>query len=157
MMIVTLLMLTAYLFFAVVLTVVDAREHRLPRRWVWAMAAVLGPLAPAAALAEGRSAAAVLSGGAWAVLLWGGLFLGLRLASPGSMGLGDVRLAPVLGWVVGTVSLPHALAALMAAFLLAGIWAAGLLLAHHAERSSRIAFGPWMLLGAGLALAHGLS
>ena len=152
------LCLAGYLGFAAVLTVIDAREHRLPRRWVWAMAAVMIPVSTtASALAREQPwGAAVLpaaTGGIFGAAAWGLVFLAARLLSPGSMGLGDVRLAPVLGWILGTASLGHALAGLMAAYLLAGLWAGALILTGRAGRSSRIAFGPWMLAGAGLALA----
>ena len=139
----------AFLALAAVLTVIDAREHRLPRAWVLPGYPVLGILL-GAAFTLGQGAGSLIGGLLGAVGT--GFFYGtVRLASPAAMGLGDVRLAPLLGWILGLVSVPHAVAGLLLSFLLAGAWAAGLILLGRAKASSHVAFGPWMLLGTAVA------
>lgn len=145
---------------SVALAVVDAREHRLPGAWVRPLYPTVG-LGLAAAACLGRGADPRPEAGSWweplvpgavGLALHGGLFLLARLASPRSMGLGDVRLAPLLGWVLGLVSVPHAVLGLVATFLLAGLWAGALLLGRRASAATHLAFGPWMLAGTWLCL-----
>ena len=138
----------AFLVLGAVLAVIDARTHRLPRVWVLPGYPVLGILLGGAFLL-GTGPRALLGGlvGAGAMGLFYG---GIRLASPASMGLGDVRLAPLLGWVLGLISPAHALAGLLCTFLLAGLWAGALVLLGRAGAASHVAFGPWMLAGTAL-------
>lgn len=145
----TLAGVAAFLVVGTVLSVVDAREHRLPRRWVGSLYLLLVPLGTAATLCADRSEA--LWGGLVGAAAWAVFFGVVRLASPRSMGLGDLRLAPVLGWTTGLVSPAHALAGLLLTFLLAGLWAAALVVARRAGPTTRIAFGPWMLAGTAVA------
>lgn len=136
------------------LAVVDADVHRLPNAITLpAVPVVLGLLTLAAAT-SGRwedlrraLVAMLVVGGAFVLV---SLLLGAR-----GIGMGDAKLmlalAPLLGWhgwapvLVGTY----------AAFLVGGGVALVLLLARRAERSSRIAFGPYLVLGATLALLGG--
>ena len=126
------------------LTATDIAEHRLPDRLVlpgW-------PIALAAALLEASAGGtpilvAVASGAAYGVLL-------LLLHVAGGMGLGDVKLAPVLGLVTAAVSPAIALAAPLLAFLAGGAVAVAALL--RSGPGARIPFGPAMLLGAWAAV-----
>ena len=69
----------------------------------------------------------------------------LHLVAPRSMGFGDVKAALVLGAAVGTLAWQLGLVALCAA---AGLGAGvGL-----ARRSATIAFGPFLVAGAAVAL-----
>jgi len=128
------------------LTLADAREHRLPNRLV-----LPGyPVAVAAALlawpiAGASPALPLLAGAGYAAFL-------LLLSRAGGMGMGDVKLAGVLGLTLGMVSARSALLAPAAAFLLGGLAAAILLLGRRANRRSRMAFGPYLLAGFWLAL-----
>lgn len=127
------------------LAATDIREHRLPRRVVW-------PLYPATTLLLG--AAAGLGGQSmrwwwmlWGMLAMGGLFVLLRLVYPAGMGMGDVRLAGVLGIVTGFASVGHTFLAMAVTFFLAGVVSAVLLATGRIEMTSRVAFGPFMLVG----------
>ena len=81
-------------------------------------------------------------------------YLVLALVSPGGggLGLGDVKLAGVLGLLLGWVGWSPAIVSVLAAFVIGGVIALILLLARCASRSSHIAFGPSMILGAWVAL-----
>lgn len=144
-------LMLAVLFFLVAalrLAWADAREHRLPRRIVWPLYPVQLILLGAAALLE--PAPARLLGGLLGAVGTGLLYLLVRLGSPRSLGLGDVRLAPVLGWMLGWASVPHAVAGLLGTFLLAGLWATALMAAGRATARTHIALGPWMLAATAL-------
>ena len=129
--------------------VVDADERRLPDVWV---VAALGALIVSltADLAFGGStltdpALGGIVGGAAAMA---SPVLALHLVSPASMGFGDVKAAAVLGAGVGTVDWRLGAVALCVAALSGA--AVGVL-----ARRRTIAFGPFLVFGAGLALlAH---
>lgn len=127
------------------LAATDIRYHRLPRKVVW-------PLYPAVTAPLGVSASLGGEPVRWWWMLWGlmimgGLFVLLRLVYPAGMGLGDVRLAGVLGIATGFASVSHTFMAIAVTFVLAGLFSAALLAARKIEMSSRVAFGPFMLVG----------
>lgn len=136
-----------------VLVVVDLADHRLPD-------AVVGPTYPLffglltlAALAEGEPARlgrALLAG---AVLALG--FLMLALANRSGMGLGDVKLSGLLGGFLGWFGWPSLLLGTMAAFVLGGLFAVGLLMTGRGTRRTPVAFGPWLVAGAAVGAAWG--
>ncbi|MFB9798525.1 prepilin peptidase [Arthrobacter citreus] len=142
---------TAYfLVLAVRLTAVDAATHRLPNRLVLPAYPVSAVLLGAAALAAGdpgRITAMVLS----CAGLWGAYFL-LRFGNPSGLGFGDVKLAGVLGLYLGFAGWPYVLAGTFAAFLLGGFWGLALILSRRGTAKTAIAFGPFMLGGAALAM-----
>ncbi|MER1995069.1 MAG: A24 family peptidase [Arthrobacter sp.] len=133
------------------LTVTDLRTRRLPDRLVVPAYPVSGVLLGAAALAAGqpeRFASMALGG----VLMLSGYLL-LRIAAPSGLGLGDVKLAGVLGLYLGFAGYGHLLAGAAAGFVLGGLWGLVLILSRRGTGKTRIAFGPFMLAGALLALA----
>jgi len=121
------------------LIAIDVAEHRLPDRIV--LPGLLVGLAEAVSAPVGLVAAAA----------YGGLLLLLHLV--GGMGLGDVKLAPVLALVAAAVEPAAAVAAPLAAFLVGGVVAVGVLVRHGP--GTRMAFGPAMLLGAWIAVLLG--
>ena len=128
----------------------DLREHRLPNRLVLPAYPVSVLLLGTAALAAGdtgRIGAMVLAG----VVLWAAYFL-LRFGNPAGLGFGDVKLAGVLGLYLGFAGWPYVLAGTFAAFLLGGIWGLWLILSRRGTAKTAIAFGPFMLGGAALAM-----
>lgn len=135
---------------AVLLAVVDVREHRLPNRIVypWAGASVL--LLLLVALLAGDISAwgrAVAAG-----LVWSVGFLAVKLIHPPSIGMGDVKLVAVLGLWAGFLGWAAVGAAVVLSFLVGGLVSLGLLVTGRAGRSTRIPFGPFLLGGTALAL-----
>lgn len=118
------------------LIVVDLREHRLPNRMVMPGLAV-GLIA---ALLQ-WSPVPVIAGAAYAGFL---LLLGLA----GGIGMGDVKLAALIG--LASPTLVIGATAAVAAFVLGGV-AASIALVRRG-RGTRIAFGPWLLAGYGVAV-----
>ena len=82
----------------------------------------------------------------------GALFI--LAATTGGMGLGDVKLAGLIGLVLGAMDLRLVAVAAMLGFLAGGV--GGLVaLARGRDRKSKIPFGPYMALGAALAIFVG--
>lgn len=109
-------------------------------------------LAPAAIIAV---AASLLPGmpGILAALLGGlagfGLFLVVFFLGRGRMGAGDVKLAGVIGLMVGIADV---LPALVGGIVLGGVAAIYLLMARKATRTTTMAYAPYLALGAMLTL-----
>jgi leader peptidase (prepilin peptidase)/N-methyltransferase len=114
---------------------------------------------PNAALAAGASVALVLivlaepgalGGRALAAVAAGGFLLVPALLRPGSMGMGDVKLAAALGLYLGAA----VAAALLVAFL-AGTVTGLVMLVRHGPQARRMAipFVPYLALGAVVAIA----
>ena len=80
------------------------------------------------------------------------LFLSIALAYPQGMGGGDVKLAGLVGLMVG---FPGVLVALWIAVIVAGAVALGLLALRKKGRKDTIPFGPYLSLGGIVALLAG--
>jgi leader peptidase (prepilin peptidase)/N-methyltransferase len=135
------------------LAIIDLRAHRLPDRITLPAYPLLAALLAVAAAVDGdagrwlRAAAAAAVVGLAFLLLW---------ALPASgLGLGDVKLAGLLGLVLGWLGWPALAAGLFAGVLLGGVVALVLLAARRAERGTPIAYGPFLLAGGLLVLLAG--
>ena len=135
----------------VLLAVLDLRCRRLPDPLVAALAAVVCPPLAAAALALGEPGR--LGRAALAAVLVGAVHLVAALL--GGLGLGDVKLAAVLGFPLGFVGWPAVAIGLIVPHLAAGPVAAVLLLRGRVRRRSALPFGPALLVGALAGLAFG--
>lgn len=126
-----------------VCSVSDLRSRTVPNRALLAGAAI------ATATPALLDPAALGANALWA-LGAGGFLLCPALLWPGSMGLGDVKLAALLGLYLGDA----VVAALLAAFA-AGTLGGFLMLIRHglAARKMAIPFVPFMALGAAVAVA----
>ncbi|WP_308798643.1 prepilin peptidase [Agromyces silvae] len=139
-----------FLAAATVLALVDLRERRLPNRVTGPAFVVVAVLLTAAAMASG----------AWAALLWAVLggaamfvtYLLVALASPAAMGMGDVKLAGLIGLVLGWFGFDAWLIGLLAAFVLGGSVAIIALALRRVTLRTSIPFGPSMLAGALLSV-----
>ncbi|MGO3152534.1 MAG: prepilin peptidase [Galactobacter sp.] len=139
----------AFLYFGARLALADALEHQLPDRFTLPLnAVVLGCLTAACLVVAdwGRL------GRTWAcAALALALFLAVHLASPATMGFGDVKLVPALGGITGVLSWGHPIVALVLTLVVAGIHAAVVMIRTRNPRA-HIAFGPALLLGTLAAL-----
>ncbi len=79
-------------------------------------------------------------------------FFFIALAYPSGMGGGDVKLAGLIGLMVG---LPGVIVALWVAVVSGGVVAAALLLSGKKGRKDAIPFGPFLSMGAIVALLAG--
>ncbi len=155
--------------FGVPAAVTDARELRLPNELTYGLAGT-------AALTVGVLATLGVPGSAVRALLCGlgyaAVLLAIAVCTPTgrtrgaeagtapapavtALGLGDIKLAAGLGIVAGWTSLPALTAALALGAVTHLLWSLGCTLARrtgHASGMSGTALGPWMVLGAVLAL-----
>lgn len=148
----------AYLYLAaitIVLTLIDLDTQRLPN------AIVL----PSYLVAAVTLAVVSLLSGDWEALLRAAVgmvalyafYAILRLARPGGMGGGDVKLAGVVGLYLGYIGWGALLVGAFAAFVLGGIFGLALIIVRRAGRRTAIPFGPWMLAGGWVGILAGQS
>ena len=148
--------LSAYLYLGAVgvaLALIDLDTKRLPNALVLPSYPVaLGLLLIPAAVHGNWSdyVRAVLGMAA----LYGFYFL-LVLVYPAGMGFGDVKLAGVLGIYLGWLGWGELIAGGFLAFLIGGIVGVALMVVQRAGRKTQIPFGPFMLLGAFVAVLWG--
>lgn len=140
--------------FGVLLAAIDLRTKLLPNRL----------LLPFTGLVLVLLAAASGLGGGWASLLGavvGGsvmflLYLAMALVTPGGIGMGDVKLAGVLGFYGGYAGAVPWLVTVLGGFVVGGVAGVLLLILGGHSRKSHFPFGPAMLVGA-MAAALGWS
>lgn len=152
------LLLVAYLWLAassIALTAIDLETHRLPNAIVlpgYAVAAIgLGVPALLAGDFERLGIAAAGAG-----LMFGAYAL-MAIAWPGGMGMGDVKLAGVLGAFLGFSGWAALAVGAFGAFVLGGVISIILLATKRIGRKGGIPFGPWMIAGAWMGLVLGAS
>jgi leader peptidase (prepilin peptidase)/N-methyltransferase len=151
--VVALVALLYLMAISIALALIDAEVHRLPNAIVLRAYPVLGALLVTSSALSGDWVALGRAGIGLAVL--GGAYLLLALAVPGGMGLGDVKLAGVLGMVLAYLGWGPLTVGAFGAFVLGGTFAIGLLVSGRARRGSGVPFGPWMLGGAWLGVFAG--
>jgi leader peptidase (prepilin peptidase)/N-methyltransferase len=138
---------------AIALAAIDAELRRLPDRIVLPSMLLGAALLAAAAGLTGDAAAAIdAAAGALGSFV---LYLALALVRPGGMGMGDVKLAALLGLHLGFLGLAPLLVGLFAAFLLGGLAGLAVVLVGRGSRTTAIPFGPWMIAGAGIGIFFG--
>ena len=150
------LVLVAMLYFAAVsiaLAAIDLDTHRLPDSIVLPSYVVLAVLLGAAALLTGDLEGAARTAAGAGILF--GAYLLLAFISPRGMGMGDVKLAGVIGLVLGFSGWAALAVGTLAAFLLGGVVGIALIVAGRARRNTGIPFGPWMLGGAWVGILLG--
>ena len=130
---------------------VDLTDFRIPRLLIVHVSVVGGTLLVSAsgAVHHWDSARNALLGG---VLIFA-VFFALHLLPRGGLGFGDVRLAGMCGEFLGWLGLRQAFFGLALALILAGISAACLLASRVVRRSSQIPLGPFISLGALIAMS----
>ena len=122
---------------------VDAQTHRLPNAYTAAMGigvsvgVIVGVII--SPLWQQRLIGCVAGALIWTIPI------ALLNRLPGGMGGGDVKLAPVLGAMVGTVGIQAAVSSLALSFVLAGFAALWKIVIGSAGTKSRVPMGPWMI------------
>ena len=150
------LALIAYLNLAadsIALALIDLDTRTLPNRIVLPSYLVGAALLGASGfLAGDLTALATAATGAAALFLF--YFL-LALVYPRGMGMGDVKLAGLLGLFLGFLGWQAIVVGAFAAFVLGGIFSIVLVAMRRASGKTAVPFGPWMLLGAWLGILFG--
>jgi leader peptidase (prepilin peptidase)/N-methyltransferase len=137
----------------VALSAIDLEHFLLPNRIVYPLALATFSLLTLAAVGDGAWDAlgrAVLGGVAGMVTL--GV---LHLASPRSMGFGDVKLAFVLGLALGWLGWGELVLGLFCGFLAGALVGVALMALRRRGRKDHLPFGPFLAFGTLFALLWG--
>ena len=127
-------------------SIIDYATHRLPRGVTFRAAIVGSPLLALAAINHDDNSRIGVMFASFVITL--ALFALLAALSKGGIGGGDVRLAPVLAMFLGWLGASYVYIGLGGGFILGGVVAAGMLVTRRASASTRIAFGPFLCIGA---------
>lgn len=148
--------LVAFLYLAaisVALAVIDLDVKRLPDRIVLPAYIVGAVTLGVVDGLRGETAAfgvAALGSGASALF-----YAALWFAKPGGMGLGDVKLAGVVGLFLAHLGVAQLVVGTAAGFLIGGLTGVALIVGKRGSRRTAIPFGPCMLLGAWVGVLAG--
>ena len=136
----------------IALAAIDLDVHRLPDRWTGPTfaATIVGLLLISAVRAQWHPFLIAI----YCAIAVGLFYLIFALISGGQgFGLGDVKLAPTIGLLLGYNGALQTVLGVCAGFLSGGILAIALLVLRRANRQTAISFGPHMILGALVVLA----
>lgn len=148
--------LPAFLYLAAVavaLALIDLDTKKLPNVLTLPSYAVGIVLLGAAALLDGEPWLVVRALIGMAILY--AVYFLLVLAYPKGMGFGDVKLAGVLGLYLGYLGWPTWTVGWLLGFFLGGVFGVVAMAAGRATRKSMVPYGPFMILGAFLAIWWG--
>lgn len=133
-----------------VLALIDLEVHRLPDRLTLPSYPIVALLLLIPAIVDGQWGA---YGRAWlGALALFAFYLALALIYPAGMGMGDVKLAGVLGLGLGFLGWPYVIVGLFAAFLFGAVIGIVLMILGKAGRKTAVPFGPFMIAGAIVAI-----
>lgn len=135
------ILLALYTSFFAVLAVIDLKHRIVPNKLV--LPAMI--VAPFAALLWGHSPMSIALGG----MVHFAMFALSAAVMRGAIGMGDVKLAIVLGMLTG---FPGVFLSLMAAAVLSGVISLALVVTRVRSLRDYIPFAPFMLGGALIAL-----
>ena len=148
--------LPAYLYLVAVgiaLALIDVELYRLPDALTLPSYPVALVLLGGAALADDKGAALLRAVICGAIAF--AFYFATWFAYPRGMGFGDVKLSGVLGLYLGWLSYGVLGAGLFFGFLIGGVFGLGLVLFKEGGRKTKVPFGPFMLVGAYLAVLVG--
>jgi leader peptidase (prepilin peptidase) / N-methyltransferase len=135
------------MFFAVLVAVavIDVEHRVIPNRILYP-SLLFFPLLLAVGVLTGEEVSLVRA--VIGFLAYGGGLLVVALISPGGMGMGDVKLAALIGLVLGAFGLSYVAVAAAVAILGGGLGAVALLAFARASRKRAVPFGPYLAAGA---------
>lgn len=138
----------------VAISAVDLERFIVPNRILYPTLFIAAPLLVVAAAIDsdwdGVKTAALGGALGWVLLF------AVHMVSPAGMGFGDVRLAGLIGMILGWLSVGHVLVALFLAFALAAVVGVALMATGIKGRKDKVPFGPFLATGAMLALLFGV-
>jgi leader peptidase (prepilin peptidase)/N-methyltransferase len=137
----------------IALFVIDLDHKRLPDALTYLLypVAVIGLVLDGLVTGHWSIGSALAGAGIW-LLAIGGIWF---LSGGRGMGMGDVKLAPALGLMLGWVGFGSAVVGLMGAWLIGGVVAIGLMISRRARSGTAIPFGPFLIAGFALGLFAG--
>ncbi len=145
------ILMAAFLAVLLAVSAIDVAHRIIPNRIVYP-AVLAAAIATTAIDVAGGPLDAVH--GLIGLIAFGGGLLVISILSPKGMGMGDVKLAALIGVVLGSVALSRVVVAAFAAVFLGGVGAI-VALAMGRGRKSAIPFGPYLAAGGALAVFAG--
>jgi leader peptidase (prepilin peptidase)/N-methyltransferase len=141
------------LWVLVVLSFIDLEHKILPNR-------IVVPSLAAGVVLTGIAAAFGPGFGEWlrgieAAALSFAFFLLLALISPRGMGMGDVKLAAVLGLALGYIGWGRVFVGFFVAFIAGAVGGIALIAARRAGMKSEVPFGPYLAFGTVFSVLFG--
>jgi leader peptidase (prepilin peptidase)/N-methyltransferase len=135
----------------VLLAVIDIQHKTLPNRVTLPAIGIGAVLLAVAALGTGEWPP--LGRAALAAVVLFVVFFALVMISPRGIGMGDAKLAALLGMYLGWLGTSVLVLGIAAGFVVQAVLALVLLITRRIGLRGELPFGPAMLLGAGLAIA----
>ena len=135
------------------LACVDLERYLLPRRIVYPMAVLSGGLLVVASAASGDWGHLEVGAACAAVAF--GVFWALNRTNPRWLGFGDVRLAAVIGLVLGWLGADYALVGFLVANLAGVVVAGGLMASGRMGRQTPMPYGVFLAAGSVLTVLAG--
>lgn len=148
--------LPAYLWFVgvtIALTITDLDHHLIPNRILFPSTAIGVVLLGLGAALDGDLAG--FGRGLLGGVIYFGALLVIALAVPRGFGLGDVKLAAFLGLYITYLGWGSLAVGMFLPFWIGGIVSILLLVTRIKGRKDKIPFGPYLVIGAYLAIAYG--
>ena len=127
---------------------IDLAVHRLPRQISYVSLSLIGAFLVVGSASRSTQSADLVSGMALMFIVIGTL----QFVSHGSLGKGDLHMAPLLGVLIGWFDPYRVFVACVVMAASAGIVAGGLMISRHRQSSEYIAYGPFMLFGTAVAI-----
>lgn len=151
-----LLVSIAYCFFAfmgVVLSIIDIKTFQLPTKLIAISGSVSITLLALASVIMGdyKLLLNMLIG----LSITGGFYGLIWIVKPAALGFGDVRLAPVVGAILGWLSIGHSTLAVLFPYIILSFALIPLMALKVVNGKTKIPFGPWIIGGTILAILIG--
>lgn len=146
-------LLLAFLYLAsisIALTMIDIDTHTLPN-WIVLPSYAVGIIFLGIASFTSGNFAPLIRAIISAAAMWVA-YLVIALSYPGGMGFGDVKFAGVIGLFLGYLGWSVVITGAVAAFVLGALFAIALLIKRSVNHKTGIPFGPWMMVGAWVAV-----
>jgi leader peptidase (prepilin peptidase)/N-methyltransferase len=133
-----------FLALMLALAVIDARRRIVPNRIVYpALIVFLAGILAVDLTGGGVS----VTRGLVAMAAYAGPLLAIALAVPGGMGMGDVKLAGLIGLVAGSLGIAQVVVAAGAGILAGGLGAILAIAVFRVGRKQQMPFGPYLAAG----------
>jgi leader peptidase (prepilin peptidase) / N-methyltransferase len=145
---VRLFLVAPFLAVMVAVAVIDAQRRIIPNRIIYPALLVY---APAIVLADLLTDDVQALGGAVGLVAYAGPLFLIALVIPQGMGMGDVKLAALIGLVLGSLGPSYVLVAAGLGVIGGGVGALLAVMILGYGRRQNIPFGPFMAAGAALA------
>jgi leader peptidase (prepilin peptidase)/N-methyltransferase len=145
------ILMSAFLAVLLAVSEIDVRDRVIPNRIVYPSVVVAAAAILAIDIANG---ALSITDGLIGLAAYGGGLLVIALIAPRGMGMGDVKLAGLIGLVAGSVGLSRVAVAAGVGILLGGV-AAVIALLMGRSRKTALPFGPFLAAGGAVAVLAG--